>query len=218
MSDAARYIIKNLQNPFYAIIEISNVYVVVTIMQIILQPVLFELDKDILSSLENALFKEFNASTSIVTAPAIKEIPEQRRLLLFDHLRNQWKSSDILQWLSDTYRKLYSKERRTTIKILAICDFDAYSGNLNFVFGEAYLDGSISAIYLPRLRQEFYGLKADDYLFHQRIVKEAVHELGHAFGLNHCKNTRCVMHFSNSLSDTDIKTTHLCDACKAHVV
>jgi hypothetical protein len=79
-------------------------------MQIILQPVLFELDKDILSSLEKALLKEFNAS-SIVTAPPIKQIPEQ----LFDKQRNQWKSSDILQWLSDRYRNLhYSKERRTT--------------------------------------------------------------------------------------------------------
>jgi hypothetical protein len=48
-------------------------------MQIILQPVLFEPDKDIMSSLQKALSKEFKPS-SIVTAPAIKEISEQ----LFD--------------------------------------------------------------------------------------------------------------------------------------
>ena len=82
--------------------------------------------------------------------------------------------------------------------------FDVYSDKLNFVFGEAYLDGRICAIYLPRLRQEFYGLKSDKSLFYQRLVKEAVHELGHAFGLSHCENIKCVMHFSNSLSDTDI--------------
>jgi predicted Zn-dependent protease len=127
-------------------------------MQIILQPVLFEPDKDILSSLEKALLKEFNASSSIVTAPPIKQIPEQQLLLLFDKQRNQWKSSDVLQWLSDKYKKSYSKETRRATKILAICDFDAYSDKLNFVFGEAHLDGSISAIYLSRLRQEFYGL------------------------------------------------------------
>jgi archaemetzincin len=187
-------------------------------MQIILQPVLFELDKDILSMLEKALLKEFNASSSVVTAPAIKEIPEQRQLLLFDKQRNQWKSSDILQWLSDKYRKSYSKEGRTTTKILAICDFDAYSGNLNFVFGEAQMGGSISTIYLPRLRQEFYGLKPDKSLFYHRLVKEAVHELGHAFDLSHCENIKCVMHFSISLSYTDIKANHLCDVCKAHLV
>jgi archaemetzincin len=194
----------------------------VTVMQIILQPVLFEPDKDILSSLQKALLKEFNASSSIITAPPIKQIPEQQLLLLFDNQRNQWKSSDILEWLSDNYTKLYSKETRrrrtTTTKILAICDFDAYSDKLNFVFGEAHLDGRICAIYLPRIRQEFYGLRPDKSLFYQRLVKEAVHELGHAFGLTHCESIKCVMHFSNSLSDTDIKTSHLCNVCRGHLV
>ena len=171
-------------------------------MQIILQPILFQPGKDIISPLEKILSEEFNAFISM--ASQIKEIPIQ----LFDKQRKQWKSNNILQWLSDKY-----KPDKST-KILYICDFDAYSGGLNFVFGEAYVDGSISVIYLPRLRQEFYGLKADEYLFHQRIVKEAVHELGHAFGLNHCKNIKCVMHFSNSLSDTDIKTSHFCNVCK----
>lgn len=186
--------------------------------QIILQPVLFEPDKDILTLLEKTL-KEFNA-LSIVTASPIKQIPEQQILALFDNQRNQWKSSDILEWLSYNYTKLYYKETRatTTTKILAICDFDAYSDKLNFVFGEAHLDGRICAIYLPRIRQEFYGLKPDKSLFYQRLVKEAVHELGHAFGLGHCGNIKCVMHFSNSLSDTDIKTSHLCNVCRAHLV
>ena len=51
----------------------------VTVMQIILQPVLFEPDKGILSSIEWALSKEFNASfsSSIVIAPPIKQISGQ---------------------------------------------------------------------------------------------------------------------------------------------
>jgi hypothetical protein len=76
----------------------------VTVMQVILQPVLFEPDKD-LSFLEKALLKEFNASfsSSIVIAPPIKQIPEQQELLLFDNQRNQWKSTAVLRWLSDRY-------------------------------------------------------------------------------------------------------------------
>src|SRR5919197_1085392 len=177
-------------------------------MHIILQPVLFQPDKAIVSTLEKTLSEEFNVS-SIVTASPIKKISQQ----LFDKQRKQWKSNVILQWLSDKYNKPSSKSAKT----LAICDFDAYSGSMNFVFGEAYRDGSVSAIYLPRLRQEFYGLKPDESLFYQRIVKEAVHESGHAFGLYHCQNIRCVMHFSNSLSDTDIKTSHFCNVCKAFI-
>ena len=37
-------------------------------------------------------------------------------------------------------------------KLLAICNFDAYSSGLNFVFGQAQIDGRVSVIYLPRLR------------------------------------------------------------------
>ena len=62
----------------------------VMVMQIILQPVLFEPDKDILSSLEKALLKEFNASFSspIVIAPPINQTHKQQDLLLFDNQRN----------------------------------------------------------------------------------------------------------------------------------
>ncbi len=83
-------------------------------MQITLQPVLFEPDKDILSLLEKALLKEFNASfsSSVVTAPAIKQTTEQQLLLLFDNQRNQWKSTDILEWLSDKYKKLYYSKKQ----------------------------------------------------------------------------------------------------------
>jgi archaemetzincin len=120
-------------------------------MQIILQPVSFQLGKDTISILEKVLSEEFNAHVSTVS-PIRGEIPLQ----LFDRDRHQWKSNEILQWLLDKYR---SNKATTTTKILAICDFDAYSNGLNFVFGEAYIDGRISAIYLARLRQEFYGFK-----------------------------------------------------------
>ena len=130
-----------------------------TIMQtIVIQPVLFELGQDIISALKETLSGEFNAS-SIVTSSPIKEVPLQ----LFDKQRKQWNSSTILQWLSDIF-----KPSTNSARLLAICDFDAYSDELNFVFGEAYVDGNVSAIYLPRLRQEFYGLKPDKSLFYQR--------------------------------------------------
>jgi predicted Zn-dependent protease len=65
-------------------------------------------------------------------ASQIKEIPIQ----LFDKQRKQWKSNDILRWVSNQYKL----DRLTTTKILSICDFDAYSNTLNFVFGEAFIE------------------------------------------------------------------------------
>jgi len=50
-----------------------------------------------------------------------------------------------------------------------------------------------------------------------RAVKEAVHELGHTFGLDHCSDPRCVMHFSNMLADTDRKGREFCPSCRARL-
>lgn len=128
---------------------------------------------------------------------------------LFDKARKQWISDSLLDWL------LESSKPDSTTKVLAICDFDAYSDELNFVFGQAHLGGRVSAIYLPRLREDLYVRKSDkkNNLFEQRVIKEAVHELGHAFGLRHCQISKCVMHFSNSLQDTDFKDDKFCERC-----
>jgi archaemetzincin len=128
---------------------------------------------------------------------------------LFNKSRNQWNSKAILEWIS---RKALPN---TDTKILAICDFDAYSNGLNFVFGEAQIGRRVGAIYISRLRQEFYGYMPDTDLFQQRITKETVHELGHLFGLPHCERKNCVMRFSNSLKDTDFKGYHFCIRCTA---
>jgi archaemetzincin len=47
-----------------------------------------------------------------------------------------------------------------------------------------------------------------------RALKEAVHELGHTLGLVHCPEAGCVMHFSNTLADTDCKSHRLCAMCE----
>ena len=53
---------------------------------------------------------------------------------------------------------------------------DAYSGELNFIFGEALLGGRVAAIYLARLKPEFYNLAPNELVFYDRVAKEAVHE------------------------------------------
>lgn len=96
---------------------------------------------------------------------------------------------------------------------LAVADLDLYVPGLNFVFGLADPGAARAIIALPRLRQSFYGLSEDDALFRERVLKEAVHELGHVYGLRHCPERRCVMAFSNSLRDTDDKTWRFCPRC-----
>lgn len=129
-------------------------------------------------------------------------------LELFDRQRKQWISGDILKWL------MAKENLHINTKILAICNFDAYSEGLNFVLGEANIKGGVAAIYLPRLEEEFYGRKEDNKIFYERVIKETVHELGHLFGLRHCSDRKCVMYFSNSIEDTDIKGNIFCKNCK----
>ena len=96
---------------------------------------------------------------------------------------------------------------------LAIADLDLYVPDLNFVFGLAQGVMARAIVAVPRLRQSYYGLPEDADVFRQRVVKEAVHELGHVFGLEHCRDRRCVMAFSNSLEDTDYKGWQFCPDC-----
>ena len=98
--------------------------------------------------------------------------------------------------------------------MIGIIDADLFVPDLNFVFGLAYHDTAVIA--LPRLRPECYGEDKNIFLFKERILKEAVHELGHTFGFAHCPDIRCIMHLSNNLADTDIKGPGLCRVCSVN--
>ncbi len=101
-------------------------------------------------------------------------------------------------------------------KVLGITDVDIYVPSLNFVFGLAQKGGRAALISTSRLVD---GLKGPTGLreYLERCKKEAVHELGHTFGLDHCRRRKCVMHFSNSLQDTDVKSSGFCNGCARKV-
>ncbi|GAN32063.1 MAG: hypothetical protein DYG83_05180 [Candidatus Brocadia sp. AMX2] len=123
----------------------------------------------------------------------------------FNPGRNQYYSTKILERL----RGLKVKDAW----VLGIIDTDLYVPELNFAFGEAYIADKVCIISLMRLRQEYYGLPKNENLFLLRTLKEAIHEIGHTYGLGHCKDPRCIMRFSNSLRDTDIKGPDFCSRC-----
>jgi archaemetzincin len=166
--------------------------------------------KNILNPLTSHLASTFEASITIITDPP--ELESSRAS--FNEQRNQLNSDKLLRWLATTIMNNTKSYDRTKI-ILGVCNFDAYSSGLNFVFGQASLTGGVAAIYLPRLKQEFYGIAADISIFIERVLKESTHEVAHTFGLAHCPNQSCVMHFSNSIVDTDRKAKDFCNSCSS---
>ena len=88
-------------------------------------------------------------------------------------------------------------------RLLGIAGVDLYVPRLNFVFGEGDPRRGVAVFSLARLR-------GSDELFQKRAATEAIHELGHTYGLTHCDDPHCVMWFSNTLSETDRKGTRLC--------
>jgi archaemetzincin len=96
---------------------------------------------------------------------------------------------------------------------LGILSEDIYAFGLNFVFGEADAHSRKALISIKRLQPVFYNQTHNEELLHFRIIVEVIHELGHTWGLRHCPNLRCVMHFSNSVEDTDIKGWQFCPVC-----
>ena len=82
--------------------------------------------------------------------------------------RQQFHSSEILQ-------RMQGLVRPKDWRFLAVANVDLYIPILKYVFGEAQLGGPCAVVSAFRLRQEFYGLEANDALFRQRLLKESIH-------------------------------------------
>ena len=100
-------------------------------------------------------------------------------------------------------------------RLLGVTERDLFVPVLSFVYGQAQLRGRVAVISLARLRPEFHGLRPDPEVLARRAVKEAVHEIGHTFGLVHCLDRRCPMALSLGLDDLDFKTAAPCANCTA---
>lgn len=125
----------------------------------------------------------------------------------FEAGRNQHSSTKIL-------KELLGEVPKDALKLLGITGMDLCIPILTYVFGEAQLGGTAAVVSTARLRQEFYGGAPDRPLFLERVRKESLHELGHTFGLIHCRSEDCVMHLSNTVADVDAKGRNFCTYCR----
>jgi len=126
----------------------------------------------------------------------------------FDPVRNQYHATSILRAMTSS---------TTGERLLGIASVDLYVPIFTFVFGEAQVSGHCALISTARLRQEFYGLAADRRLTAERLLKEALHELGHTYGLRHCHDWSCPMASSTTVERMDLKNRRYCLRCHSTV-
>ena len=100
-----------------------------------------------------------------------------------------------------------------SLRLVGVTAVDLYVPILQFVFGLAQIDGPCLIISLHRLSPEFYDQPSDRGLLLARVEKTVLHELGHTFGITHCRNRRCVMYSSTRIEDTDLKQPDFCPTC-----
>jgi archaemetzincin len=98
-------------------------------------------------------------------------------------------------------------------RLLGVAAMDLFVPIFTFVFGEAEVAGHCALASTYRLEEERYGLPPNEQKLQERLTKEAVHELGHTFGLNHCDDWQCVMASSHSVEFVDMKRAEFCPDC-----
>ena len=158
-----------------------------------------ELDFVLVNKLSAKLISYFGVDVDVVQG--IK-LPEEAQ----SPTRAQYYSTVILNKLE----LLKSSSREL---ILGVTEEDLYVPTKNYIFGEADPIAKVGVVSLFRLKQENYSFLDTEEFFFSRVIKEAVHQLGHTIGLIHCNNPRCAMYFCDSLTDIDKKTGRYCDNC-----
>ena len=123
-----------------------------------------------------------------------------------------WDSKRNQYWSTALLARLLSENSPGGL-ILGVTMLDLFVPVLTFVFGEAQVGGRVALVSIHRLCNEFYGLPPAPELLFERLVKEALHELGHTWGLRHCADWQCVMASSHAVERLDTKHAAFCDGC-----
>lgn len=159
-----------------------------------------ELEPQLLHSLRTHL-------TQVFSIPVVLSSQSLDPAFSFHPERRQYHATELLA-------RLDKVENPAAWRMLGVTTADLYIPILTFVFGEAQLSGRCAIVSLHRLRQEFYGLPPDRRLLETRLLKEALHELGHTLGLVHCDDHRCVMSPAHSVEWIDVKEARFCPRCR----
>jgi len=127
----------------------------------------------------------------------------------FDEQRLQYNVATILNQLESTPLKGVEK-------IVGILSVDLFLPVFTHVYGEAKQGGKVALVSTFRLEESPSIPSAPSSLVLDRSAKVALHETCHLYGLTHCENRHCLMHFSGNLEELDEIPFFFCRYCRSY--
>jgi archaemetzincin len=109
---------------------------------------------------------------------------------------------------------VYKRRLSVAEPVLLVISEDLFMVGAEFLFGLARPSTGSAVVSSSRLDNSYYGRRRDDDDLLDRLCKEGAHELGHLFGLDHCREPDCIMHNPLTLDDLDRKRRDFCPQCR----
>ncbi len=156
----------------------------------------------------------------------IGQIPESLVTLLAAQVKDKLKGNDLAV---ETHPALVLPEKTTAPFVLArlahlpnndqqkfligLVEADISESEDNFIYNREELNRRMGLIALPRLRQEFYKLPANEAVFQARALKLILREIALLLEIGLCRDQKCLMSYARNLHEIDIKYPSFCLDC-----
>ncbi len=134
----------------------------------------------------------------------------QKPSYAMDPQRRQFNVGTILQHLE-------SRAFGAVAKVIGVLDVDLFVPVFSHVLGQARQGGRAALTSLYRLQEEAPNPPEPSALVLERVAKIALHEVCHLFNLTHCQDGRCLMYFSDNLTDLDLLPIGFCRYCSQYI-
>ncbi len=124
----------------------------------------------------------------------------------FDPSRRQYRADRLLA-------SLLAETSPDGARRIGVTNLDVFLPVFTHVLGLAQHGGRVAVVSLHRLRPDEPGHPDPAGVLRARLLREALHELGHLLGLVHCEVPWCAMRASRVAEEVDLKDAAFCPSC-----